>query len=226
MSPLRRTRPEVRRTARLEASIVYLLLAAAPGLAMAHSYEPPGQEGDAVEAARAAVEETVRKGIAILQDDSLSPQVKRDRVIALAEERFDFDLIARLVLARSWRRFDPEQRAEFTREFKQHLAATYGDRLRDYSEETVEFGPAHLEANGDVTGETRVVGGAAGEGISVQYRMRNRRGEWKVIDVIIEGISMVSNFRSQVRDLMAGSTPDELIQKLHRKNVERSASRT
>lgn len=205
--------------------VVSVLLAAGSTSAMTPSSDDP-EAVAAVAAARAALEETLRSALEILEDESLSTDEKRDRVITLTEERFDFDVIARLVLARSWRRFDAEQRTDFTREFKRHLAATYGARIKDYSEEKVEFGEARLETNGDVTGETRLVGGAAGDGVSIRYRMRNREGEWKVIDVIIEGISMVSNFRSQVRDLLAGSTPDELIEKLRHKNAERISSKT
>jgi phospholipid transport system substrate-binding protein len=186
----------------------------------------PARADDATDA-QATLETTVEQALAILGNGQLDPGARREKVTALAEQRFDFELMARFVVARDWKRFTDTQRAEFTAEFKKHLAATYGEQLEAYSEERVEFGTARVERNGDVTGATRVIGGAAGDGVDIAYRMRRRDGEWYVIDVIIAGVSMVQNFRSQIREVLQNSTPDELIERLRKKNEARSmAART
>jgi phospholipid transport system substrate-binding protein len=115
----------------------------------------------------------------------------------------------------------PKQRADFEQEFKRHLSVTYGSSVDRYSEEEVEVSDSRAERNGDVTVRTRVVG--KGDSIHVDYRLRSRSNEWYVIDVIIEGVSMVSNFRSQTQEIISQEGPDGLIEKLREKNTEREA---
>jgi phospholipid transport system substrate-binding protein len=177
-----------------------------------------------VESASTMVRTTVESAIDILADEGLSTDQKRTRVEALVDAHFDFAVIARLVVARRWKQFSEAQRTSFIEEFKTHLSATYGRRLEAYDDEQVEFGSARTESNDDVTVKTRIVGGAAGSGVEIAYRLRERKGEWYVIDVIIEGVSMDQNFRAQIKSLLQGSTPDELIEKLHAKNVARASA--
>jgi phospholipid transport system substrate-binding protein len=169
--------------------------------------------------AAATLRTTVEAALDILDDEALSAEQRREQVEALVEDRFDFVVIARLVVARGWRRFSETEREEFIAEFKRHLSATYGRRLHAYDNEKIEFGSTRVESNGDVTCNTRIVGGAAGSGVDIDYRMRSRQGEAYVIDVIIEGVSLVQNFRAQIKELLQGSTPGELIEKLRKKNA-------
>ena len=85
-----------------------------------------------------------------------------------------------------------------------------------YANEKVEIRDSRVEPRGDVTLMTVIVGGAA-NGIDMNYRMRNRDDRWKVIDVVIEGISLVSNFRTQFKDIIGRDGPDGLLEKLRDK---------
>lgn len=78
------------------------------------------------------------------------------------------------------------------------------------------------EPRGDVTVKTKVVGGE-NDGALVDYRMRQEDGSWKIIDVVIEGISLVANFRDQFRDVMGREGPSALLGKLREKNAKVSA---
>jgi phospholipid transport system substrate-binding protein len=198
-------------------------LAGAAALAAALASAAPALASD-TDSASATVRTTVETAVTIMDDDSLTLDQKRTRVEALVDTHFDFPVIARLVVARRWRQFSEPQRIAFIDEFKRHLSATYGRRLDAFDDERVEFGKARVESNGDVTVETRVVGGDAGNGVAIAYRVRERDGEWYVIDVIIEGVSMDQNFRSQIKSLLQGSTPDELIEKLREKNAAKVAA--
>lgn len=169
--------------------------------------------------AAATLRTTVEAALEVLGDEALSAEQKREQVEALVEDRFDFAIIARLVVARGWRRFSETEREEFIAEFKRHLSTTYGRRLEAYDNEKIEFGDTRVESNGDITCNTRIVGGAAGSGVDINYRMRSKQGEAYVIDVIIEGVSLVQNFRAQIKELLQGSTPGELIEKLRDKNA-------
>jgi phospholipid transport system substrate-binding protein len=179
----------------------------------------PASEADQA-AARRAVDETVTDVLAVLRNGDLVLAQKRDRIQDIAYERFDFEVISKLVLARNWRRMSAQQRADFETEFKRHLSVTYGDSLDRYSSEAVEVTQARPENNGDVTVRSRVLGN--GDPISVDYRLRGRNGRWYVIDVIIEGVSLLSNFRSQTREVIQAEGADGLIRMLREKNDARS----
>jgi phospholipid transport system substrate-binding protein len=178
----------------------------------------PASDADR-DAAKAAVDATVDSVMAVLNDEAMPIGQKRTAIEAIAYERFDFTTISKLVLARNWRRMTPAQRLEFEQEFKRHLSVTYGDSLDRYGNETVEITDSRAERNGDVTVRSRILG--TEEPLSVDYRMRSHNGSWYVIDVIVEGVSLLSNFRSQTQEIISAEGPEGLIQKLREKNQGR-----
>ncbi len=105
------------------------------------------------------------------------------------------------MLAKNWKRLSKEQQGDFVEEFTRYLANDYGKRLDRYEQEKVEITGERDEPRGDITVKTKIVGGA-NDGALVDYRMRNRENQWKIIDVTIEGISLVANFRDQFREVM------------------------
>jgi phospholipid transport system substrate-binding protein len=157
--------------------------------------------------------------LAVLKDKSLSNDEKRARIMEIAKRGVDFDTLARLVLARNWSRLSPEEQAAFREEFRQHLSVTYGKSVDSYKNEEMVITGDREEARGDWTVKTKIVRGGPDD-ISVDYRLRQTDGEWKIIDFIVEGVSMVGNFRSQFQDLLASKTPKELIDLLHEKNAK------
>jgi len=202
-------RTPIRFAARLAVAVFALLLAA-----------PLVAEGGAP-GARALIEETVVEVLGILRDDSRTEAKRRADLEALAEQRFDFRTMSRLVLARNWKRLSAEEQEEFVVEFTQYLANDYGERIERYDQEEVEILGEQAEPRGDVTVKTKIVGGE-NDGALVAYRMRKRGEEWKIIDVVIEGISMVANFRDQFRDVMGREGPSALLGKLREKNAKES----
>jgi phospholipid transport system substrate-binding protein len=82
----------------------------------------------------------------------------------------------------------------------------------------VEIIGERKEPRGDVVVRTKIVGGEF-EGTLVDYRLRNQTGDWRVIDVVIEGISMVSNYRDQFKSIVSGGGPERLLEKLREKNA-------
>jgi len=178
---------------------------------------PP--ENDGVRSAREVVRETVDEVLGILRHQDWTVERRVDAIEDVAYARFDFPTISRLVLARSYRRFSPEQRREFVGLFKSHLSHSYGSRVDRYGQEKVEIVGARREPRGDVTVITRVVGGDA-DGVEMHYRLRKRDQGWKVIDVVIEGVSLVSNYRSQFKEVVNRGGPDELLERLRDKTAE------
>lgn len=192
-----------------------LALAAAAGLAAGASADEAR-----VKEARAAADRTLREVVDVLQNESLSLDQRRERVEAIAYDRFDFPTISRLVVGRPWRSFSAEQRERFVEDFKRLLSASYGNRVGQYEGGEVRVVGARPEPRGDATVRTRIEGGQA-DGVQVDYRMRkDDDGEWRVIDVVAEGVSLVSSYRSQFGPILSRGGPEELLKRLAQKIVE------
>jgi phospholipid transport system substrate-binding protein len=157
--------------------------------------------------------------LAVLKDQSLSSAAKRERIEAIADRGVDFTTLSKLVLARNLGRFSEAERAAFQQEFRRHLSVTYGDSVDSYKNEEVAITGDREEARGDVTVKTKIVRGGGADDILVDYRLRQVNGEWRIIDFIVEGVSLVSNFRSQFQDLLASQTPAQLIALIREKNA-------
>jgi phospholipid transport system substrate-binding protein len=109
-------------------------------------------------------------------------------------------------------------------EYRQHLTATYGHTSDEYTDEDISVsGDRQEKPNGDWIVQTRIIGSENGgprkEIAKVEYRLRNRTGPWKIIDVTIDGVSLVTNFRSQFQEIIANGGIDHLIKMLHDKNT-------
>jgi phospholipid transport system substrate-binding protein len=126
--------------------------------------------------------------------------------------------MSRLVMATNWKKLTPPQQAEFVDEFTRFLANDYGARIERYEQEQVEITGERPEARGDFTITTKIVGGK-NDGALVDYRMRQKDGNWKIIDVVIEGISLVANYRDQFREVAGNGGPTVVIEKLKEKNA-------
>jgi phospholipid transport system substrate-binding protein len=178
--------------------------------------------GAAGDAPRAVVQRTADQVVAALKDPALSPDQRRERVEDIVLQSVDFPTLSRLVLARNWSRFDPKQQEQFQHEFEAHLSQTYGRRLDSYKNETVEITGDREEPNGDWTVKSMIRrGGSGSDDIAVDYRLRkNAAGEWKIIDFIIEQVSLVANFRAQFQDIVASGGPEKLLQLLKEKTAK------
>jgi phospholipid transport system substrate-binding protein len=193
------------------ASLLVLALLAAP----ASAAETPGSE-----AAR-RISKTVDEVLVVLNDPKLDSATRRQRIEAIAYDLFDFDTVSRLVVAQYWKRFSPAQRTELVKRFKAFLARTYGERIDRYTNETVELVGEREEQRGDMTVFTRIVGGQY-EGAEVDYRMRQIQGRWRAIDVKVEGISLVLNYRDQFKSILGRKGPEGLLEALRKKTAEDS----
>jgi len=169
--------------------------------------------------AREVVQQTVDEVLAVLGDATLSHAAQRERITEIAYQRFDFPTMSKLVLARYWKRFDAAQREAFQQEFKSFLARRYGDRIDRYEQESVEITGERNEKRGDVTIATLIRSPKASAPIVVDYRMRRREGTWRVIDVKIEGISLVSNYREQFHEVLSRGGPEKLLAQLRERNA-------
>lgn len=187
-------------------------------LALPAAATPAPDEERATNAARSALSATVNEVLSVLRDSKVDTDGKLDRLQQITDRRFNFSRMSKLVLGRNRKKLSPEQEVEFEREFRRHLTQTYGHRIEGFAGEQIEIGEARLERNGEVTVKTRLVGGQA-DGLMVDYRLRERDGRWEIIDVIIEGVSLVQNFRAQIQEIVSTQGADQVIAVLRDKNA-------
>ena len=178
-----------------------------------------GSTAAAIEGPRDVVRKLADDVLAVLKEKDLSSDVRRTRIEQVVYAGVDFDTLSRLVLARNWSRFSPDEQQRFENEFKQHLSVTYGKSIDSYKNETVDITGDREEVRGDWTVKTKIVRGGPDD-ILVDYRLRQTGGRWKIIDFVVEGVSLVANFRSQFQDILASKSPSELIELIHEKNVK------
>jgi len=199
---------------RVVAVLLVLGISAALGVSAIAAEDP-----DITIAPRQLIDDAASKIVTILGRKGQSSDVRVAEIEEIAYELFDFTTMSKLVLARNWRKLDTEKRAEFVREFKRNLSRTYGTRLDRYDQEDIEIFGTQIEPRDDVSVKTRIVGGQF-DGAVISYRLRERRERWRIIDVVIEGISLVSNYRSQFSEILNNGTIDDLMVKMRDKNFE------
>lgn len=157
--------------------------------------------------------------IAVLQDKGVSADQKRAKIQDIVKQYADFETMSRLILARNWKGLDDAKKQQFVEEFREHLAVTYGKNVESYHDEKVQITGDRDEGRGDWTVQTKILRPGGGADILVDYRLRQENGAWKVIDMVIERVSLVSNFRSQFQDMIASGGIDRVLTVLREKNA-------
>ncbi len=167
------------------------------------------------------VKETIGQGIAILKAPEYAGNDKkeeqREKIWNLVQAVFDFNALSMRAVARDWKSFTDKQKDEFTAAFTVLLKNTYMDKLQGgYNNEEVVFDGQEIVADGKAMVKSRILREKLE--IPMDYSLYLKGDQWRVYDVNIEGVSLVKNYRTQFREILAKETPDQLIQKLKEKN--------
>jgi phospholipid transport system substrate-binding protein len=163
------------------------------------------------------IQEEVGKLIAVLKAE-IPREKKEKKIWSIADGIFDYTQLSKRTLARNWRSFSPDQRKEFTRLFSKLLGEVYLDRIMAYRDEKVVFEKQEMFSNDTAEVFTRVI--ARSKEVPIRYRMTLRNGNWKIYDVVVEGVSLVGNYRSQFKQILLNASPEDLLETL-RKKVEK-----
>ncbi|HNU65735.1 MAG: ABC transporter substrate-binding protein [Methylotenera sp.] len=168
------------------------------------------------------VKQTADDVLNIIKNDKEIQAGNQQKIYALAEEKilpnFDFDRVSRMVLGKSWRAATPEQQASFQKEFRSLLLRTYSVALGKYRDQTIEYKPMRAEPDAkNVTVKTQILQNG-GQPISVDYSLVKGANGWKVYDIVIESVSLVTNYRSQFSQEIRQNGIDSLNKKLAEKN--------
>lgn len=150
------------------------------------------------------MENSVQKALVILQDPTLDvPEKQMERRAKLRDAiyaNFNFDVMSQWAVGSKWRKFSAEQKAQFIVLFARLLENTYMNTIERYKSEEVRF-TKELPQSDKITRVDSVVV-SKGTEFSVSYQLIQDNQEWKVCDVIIEGVSVVANYRAQFKQLL------------------------
>lgn len=164
-------------------------------------------------------ESTSQEMIKALKANQATLEQNPDQIYGLVQEillpHFDFATMSRWVLGKHWRTATPEQRDRFVNDFRTLLVNTYSKALLEYSNEKIEFLPLSTAANTDDVTVRSEVHVAGQQPIPINYSMHRKDGTWKVYDVTIEGVSLVSNYRNTIDSQIRREGLEATLDKLH-----------
>lgn len=174
------------------------------------------------------------KGVAddvltIVKKDKDIQSGDQEKIFALAEEKilpnFNFDHVCRLVLGKNFSKASKEQQEAFQREFRTLLIRTYASALSKYRNQTIEYKPMRdISDDKQVTVKTQILQ-PGGQPIGVDYTLEQMGDVWKVYDITIEGVSLVTNYRGQFSNEIRQGGMDGLIQRLVEKNKSNATAK-
>jgi len=146
----------------------------------------------------------------------------RAKLVAVIEAKvlphFNFTAMAALAMGQNWAKATPEQKKQLTEEFRTLLVRTYASALAAYSEQKFDFRPLRAKpTDTDVTVNVRVLQPGA-QPVTLDYSMEKTANGWKVYDVVVGGVSLVANYRTEFANTVRTSGVDGLIKDLEAKN--------
>jgi phospholipid transport system substrate-binding protein len=169
------------------------------------------------------VKQTTDKVIAVLTDPALEEidktEERRKLLRQIADERFDWEEMARRALARHWADRTDEEKREFVSLFSDLLERTYMDRVDNYSGEEVLYEGETVDGDYGIV-RVRVLTTTDAE-ILAEYRVRRKENGWFIYDVSIEGVSLINNYRTQFNSIIVKSSYKTLVKRLRAKVDEK-----
>ncbi|HXU42632.1 MAG TPA: ABC transporter substrate-binding protein [Burkholderiales bacterium] len=193
-------------------TIATLIAVLALGAAQAQELTPPD----------ALVKQVTLEVVDLIAKDKEIRGGNRAKLIGLINDKvlphFNFTSMAALAMGQSWNKATPEQKKRVTEEFKTLLVRTYASALAAYSDQKFDFRPLRARpGDTDVTVNVRVLQPGA-QPVPIDYSMEKTASGWKVYDVMVGGVSLVANYRTEFNNQVRESGVDGLIKNLSAKN--------
>ena len=168
------------------------------------------------------IKQTINEVIDILKDEELKkPGKEADRRAELRRvigERFDFEEMAKRSLALHWKKRTPEERQEFIPLFSDLLERSYVNKIESYTDEQILYTDENID-NDYASVKTKIITKRNVE-IPIEYRLLKKNNRWGVYDVVIEGVSLVNNYRNQFNKIIRKDSYEELVKRMQQKQEE------
>ncbi len=154
------------------------------------------------------VKDSVNKVLTVLKDKSIDRETRWDKIGIVINDSFDFRSMSQSVLATNWKKATPEERQQFVVFFSQYLEDTYRTKIEAYTNQKIEYVGETIRGKKAVV-ETLII--TDNTEIPINYKLKNNDGTWFAYDVVIEGISLVSNYRSTFAAIVKNDGMDGLL---------------
>lgn len=176
---------------------------------------------DELKDAHKVVKNSVDSVVSLLENKNIDEEMRRERVMGVIKGVFDFDLMAKLTLGRdNWGRFTPQEREEFVFLFSKELENTYYGKTEFFSGEKIAYGEP-TQVDGKVHIPTTVL--LKDEKIEVTYKLYKTGGDgWRIYDAAIQGVSIISSFRSQYNQFLSKNSVGDFLKELKDKTSRAS----
>ena len=165
------------------------------------------------------IEGHVNSVLKILRDPALkgeaAKKTKKEKIRTVSEKMFDFTELSKRTLGPNWKNLNTEQQKEFIVLYRDILEDAYMDRIIAYKDEKVVFHKETMLTDNTTEVQSSIITKTAETPIN--YRLILKGSEWKVYDVVIEGVSLIKNYRTQFREILANKSPEELLKVLRKK---------
>jgi phospholipid transport system substrate-binding protein len=160
----------------------------------------------------------------VLQKNNLEQEAKNSQVIDIVAPMFDFSLMAKLTLGRKhWPGLSQENKEKFTELFINRLKESYRDKLTLYTDETIVYDKP-VQVKDKIHIPTHLI--SKGNQISMLYKLYRSKQEWRIYDIEIQGVSIISTYRSQFDEILSNGTIEDLLLKLKNRNINQPLSCT
>ena len=164
------------------------------------------------------IRQTTDQVLRILEDPGLQGPAKQAerqaRLHQIAEQAFDWEAMAQRALAVHWRGRSPQEQREFTELFRDLVERTYMNRLETATQEKQDIQYVGEQIEGSRAAVKTIVLTKRNQQVPLEYRLQKSDGSWKIYDVLVEGISLVNNYRSQFSQIISSSSYEALVQKM------------
>ena len=174
-----------------------------------------------LETPQEAVKGMVDEVVGILKNDELKGAARTEERRSLLEvavgRRLDYAEMAKRTLALHWRERTPAEQKEFVELFHRFLSKTYAHRLERYSQEEVRYEKVRVK---DSYSEVQTIVASAKTEISMDYRLMLKDSRWWIYDIVVDGVSLVKNYRDQFERIIRSSSYAELVVKLRERSEE------
>ncbi|MBS0299950.1 MAG: ABC transporter substrate-binding protein [Proteobacteria bacterium] len=169
------------------------------------------------------VDKTVKEVIEIIQKDEELKNGNKDKMLHLIETKilphFNFTRMTQLAMGQHWSKAEPGQQTKLVDEFRTLLVRTYSNALTTYNHETIKVNPIkQLGDSVETTVRTVVVQGKGKEPVPIDYSMEKKPDGWKVYDVTVAGVSLVTNYRGSFNSQVRKGGVEGLLKTLKDKN--------
>jgi len=160
------------------------------------------------------VKDSVEEVMNVLKT-SAANDLKKEHIRNIIGRMFDFSSMSKATLGKNWEKLDKDQREEFIRLLRSMLENAYINKILGYTNEKAVFIKERALSETRVEVQSNLITGNTE--IPMHYRMLRMNDRWKVYDVIIEGVSLIKNYRTQFREILAKQSPEELLQIMRKK---------